>query len=234
MAMAYQHLPETAYRPAHQPARRPGRFIVAIVLAIAMAGSAIIGLNLWNARDPGYTALSAADVHALLDMDSNKTSGMRGKVVKYAVSLLGEVHYFWGGKSLARGKDEAWGKLRAVASEGSDTTGEEIPYGLDCSGYVAWVFRQAGLSQQDVISKLGLSTSSQWDHSKPIQWADLRPGDLVFQNDPATGENHVGICLGYDDKGRPVFIHCNATYDTVSVTHAGDVFTHARRPNVYR
>lgn len=55
-------------------------------------------------------------------------------VVTYALALVDKVDYFWGGKSLALGWDDRWGELTKVTAEGSDSTGTEQPYGLDCSG----------------------------------------------------------------------------------------------------
>ena len=43
----------------------------------------------------------------------------------------------------------------------------------------------------------------------------------------------IGICIGFDEAGAPVFAHCAAGFDNVVVTRAGDVFRYARRPNFY-
>lgn len=58
----------------------------------------------------------------------------RRMVVTYALALVDKVDYFWGGKSLLLGWDDRWGELTEVTAEGSDSTGTELPYGLDCSG----------------------------------------------------------------------------------------------------
>ena len=41
------------------------------------------------------------------------------------------------------GWDSRWGQLRKVTAEGSSSTGTYRPYGLDCSGFVDWVFYNA-------------------------------------------------------------------------------------------
>ena len=68
--------------------------------------------------------------------------------------------------------------------------------GLDCSGFVRYVFKEAwgaNLPRTSAeISKMG----------KPIDAKDLQPGDLVFYNTLRRGFSHVGIYLG-DNK----FIH---------------------------
>ena len=43
-------------------------------------------------------------------------------------------------KSLVIGWDARWGEVRQVTAAGSSTTGTYRPYGLDCSGFVDWVF----------------------------------------------------------------------------------------------
>ena len=56
----------------------------------------------------------------------------------------------------------------------------------------------------------------------------------MFQNAyPTNKGNHIGICIGFDEAGAPVFAHCAAGFDNVVVTRAGDVFRYARRPNFY-
>ncbi len=157
----------------------------------------------------------------------------RNLVVQSAVSLVGKVHYFWGGKSFALNWDDQWGEPAIVVAEGSDSSGSERPYGLDCSGFIAWSFAQTGMSRKEVSDLVGLGTYYQFNNCQMISWKELRPGDLAFQSLPGQGENHVGICIGFNNKGKPLFVHCNATYDNVVVTGAGDVFKYAARPQIY-
>lgn len=139
-----------------------------------------------------------------------------------ALSLVGKVHYFWGGKSYSIGPDPKWGELTEVESGGSSTTGEMRPYGLDCSGFVAWCFLQQGLTNEELESQVGLGTWAQWENSEEISWKELRVGDIVFQNAyPTNKGNHIGICIGFNEKGKPVFAHCALGFDNVVVTPAG-------------
>jgi len=66
------------------------------------------------------------------------------------------------------------------------------PRGFDCSGLVAYVYRQLG-------KPLPHNAAAQYRNSKHIPVAALRPGDLVFMNmdgaSPA-GIDHVGIYAG--------------------------------------
>ena len=159
---------------------------------------------------------------------------LREGVVEAGLELLGKVNYFWGGKSTAEGMDPAWGQPRLVESEGSQSSGTTRPYGLDCSGFVAWCYIQQGFSSQQVEELVGYGTWNQWDRSESISFHQLRVGDWAFQNKYPTDQgNHIGICIGFDQKGKPLFLHCASSFDNVVVTGAGDVFRYARRPLIY-
>jgi len=180
-----------------------------------------------------YEALSEGEIEAVRK-SAPLESSQREAVVDAALSLVGKVHYFWGGKSSAVGFDPHWGELRKVDSSGSSSTGSLKPYGLDCSGFVSWCFIQLGLTPAEMEERVGSGTWNQWDRTEDIRWKELRVGDFVFQNRyPTDKGNHIGICIGFDEKGDPLFVHCAAGFDNVVVTHAGDVFKHARRPMFY-
>ena len=120
----------------------------------------------------------SGDTAALLRSLPEALSPEREAVVRTACSLVGKVNYFWGGKSLIIGWDSRWGQLRQVTAAGSSTTGTYRPYGLDCSGFVDWVFfNQSGGSY--VIGHGGGATM-QHSYCTNISWADAQPGDLVF------------------------------------------------------
>ena len=159
---------------------------------------------------------------------------LREGVVEAGLELLGKVNYFWGGKSTAEGMDPAWGQPRLVESEGSQSSGTTRPYGLDCSGVVAWCYIQQGFSSQQVEELVGYGTWNQWDRSESISFHQLRVGDWAFQNkSPPDPGYHIGTCIGFAQKGKPLFLHCASSFDNVVVTGAGDVFRYARRPLIY-
>ena len=166
------------------------------------------------------------DTAALLRDLPEGLSPEREAVVRTACSLVGKVNYFWGGKSLVIGWDARWGELRQVTAAGSSTTGTYRPYGLDCSGFVDWVFyNQSGGSY--VIGHGGGATM-QHSHCTDISWADAQPGDLVFYPD----NSHVGIVGGRDANGELLIIHCASGYNNVVVTGL-EGFTSISRPRYY-
>ena len=85
----------------------------------------------------------SGDTAVLIRSLPKNLSPEREAVVRTACSLVGKVNYFWGGKSLVIGWDARWGELRQVTAAGSSTTGTYRPYGVDCSGFVDWVFYNA-------------------------------------------------------------------------------------------
>ena len=99
---------------------------------------------------------------------------VHGGVVGIAMHYLG-VPYVWGGST---------------------------PRGFDCSGFVAYVFAQIGVS-------LPHSSYAQYGMGTSVSISQLEPGDLVF----FTGASHVGIYIGGGQ-----FIHAPHTGDVVKIS----------------
>jgi len=110
-------------------------------------------------------------------------------VVGIAMRYLG-VPYVWGGSS---------------------------PSGFDCSGFVAYVYAQVGVS-------LPHYTGAQWGMGVPVARSDLQPGDLVFFD----GLGHVGLYIGGNE-----FIHAPHTGTVVQISSLSgwyaDTYVGARR-----
>ncbi len=99
---------------------------------------------------------------------------VHGGVVGIAMRYLG-VPYVWGGST---------------------------PRGFDCSGFVAYVFAQIGVSlPHSSYAMYGMGTS--------VSISELQPGDLVF----FTGASHMGIYIGGGQ-----FIHAPHTGDVVKIS----------------
>lgn len=157
-----------------------------------------------------YGTLSNGSVPPITDAELNAflnsltCSGTRKELMRAALSLVGRVPYFWGGKS-APGWNEAWNTPRLVTSAGSSSTGTIRPYGLDCSGFTQWVYQTAlGVTLYD-------GTWNQWDATFAITEDELLPGDLGFMAAPGTVPvNHVLLYAGKDADGKQLWVHCTS------------------------
>ncbi|MCI6100043.1 MAG: NlpC/P60 family protein [Selenomonas sp.] len=67
--------------------------------------------------------------------------------------------------------------------------GGTTPSGFDCSGYVRYVFANAGIY-------LPRTADAQYECGYAVSTAELVPGDLVFFSTYEAGPSHVGIYLG--------------------------------------
>lgn len=118
----------------------------------------------------------------------------REKIIETAKSLIGNVRYDYGGKASHMGAEISWGDF--------DT-------GLDCSGFVQWVYWTSGYPKE--LYENLLSTTSIRNSLETISYEELQIGDLgLFGEDRII--NHVGIYAG-----DGLWVHCNATAKTVSV-----------------
>lgn len=146
----------------------------------------------------------------------------RRMVVTYALALVDKVDYFWGGKSLVLGWDDRWGELTEVTAEGSDSTGTEQPYGLDCSGFVDWAFYNA--SGGEYVIGQGGGAMEQHANCVDIEWDEVQPGDLLFYPE----DEHVGIAAGHDWLGRLLVVHCASGTNGVAISRRTGFETAAR------
>lgn len=170
--------------------------------------------------------LSVEQVQEILDSLPDDLSEERRQVILTAYQLLGKVNYFWGGKSLVLGWDSRWGTPKEVWAAGSPSTGTVRPYGLDCSGFVDWVFYN--ISGGSYIIGHGGGAHMQHTYCTPITWAEAIPGDLVFYPE----DTHVGIVCGFDSGGNVQIIHCASGANNVVVTGKSG-FTTIARPSYY-
>ena len=174
----------------------------------------------------GNMSISQQDALELLRSLPQDLSPERREVVQHALSLVGKVNYFWGGKSLVLGWDSRWGQLREVTSDGSPTTGTYRPYGLDCSGFADWVFYNA--SGGEYILGHGGGAAAQHRYCEQIGWGEAQPGDLVFYPD----DSHIGIVGLRDVTGNLLIIHCASGRNNVVITDSSG-FMLCGRPLYY-
>ena len=223
-----------------QMAQAAGKAIRAGIEAIAAAGGGVV-LFLLLALPVIAVAAALSPAGVVADSHTMEPTGEamevwerlpddlsmeRRMVVTYALALVDKVDYFWGGKSLVLGWDDRWGELMEVTAEGSDTTGTEQPYGLDCSGFVDWAFYNA--SGGRYIIGQGGGAAEQHGNCVDIEWDEVQPGDLLFYPE----DEHVGIAVGRDWLGRLLVVHCASGTGGVAISHR-DGFETAARPVWY-
>jgi cell wall-associated NlpC family hydrolase len=150
----------------------------------------------------------------------------RRAAVETACQLVGKVNYFWGGKSRVIGWDSRWGTIQKVWAAGSSTSGTYLPYGLDCSGFVDWIFYNVSNGAYTIGH--GGGARAQHTYCTAISWAEAQPGDLVFYPE----DTHVGIVGGWDADGNILIIHCAYGYNNVVITKQ-EGFTTIGRPQYY-
>ena len=149
-----------------------------------------------------YSAEEIATMMEGLDVDDTRRA-----IVNNAISLVGKVPYYWGGKATEFGvypfSTTAGGKVGSTVSP--DEKGRTTA-GLDCYGFVQYCYNSTipGLlptsTTKGMIDQNGLVLS-------PISAKDLQPGDVgVFYKNGSGG--HIGIFYGYDDGGSALWIHC--------------------------
>lgn len=176
-----------------------------------------------------YGTLGSGDTVALTDaeliafVNQQNCNATRKHILTTALSLVGKVSYFWGGKSAAGWNDE-WNTPKLVTASGSSTSGTIRPYGLDCSGFTDWVYKTAlGVSLYE-------GTWNQWDNTYAITESELLPGDLGFMAEPGTVPvNHVLIYAGKGENGEQMWVHCAS--GTGVVLNSPDYVTQYRRPS---
>lgn len=123
------------------------------------------------------------------------------ELVKEYCEPTGKIPYLFGGKSTESG----WNST--------------VANGLDCTGFVDWVYRTAG---EEVLQN---GPGEMWYSTYSIRETELLPGDLVWKSQPyESAVTHVGIFLGYDENGNKLFGHCASGTGTVVNSYKGFTF----------
>lgn len=125
-------------------------------------------------------------------------SSERKSLIAFALDSVGKVPYYYGGKPARPGFDG--NHFFSMASP--DTMGRTLK-GLDCSGWINWVYWSVLGSP---ITSAG--TSSLAESGRAVTKEELKPGDIaVTSGDDA----HVVLFLGWDEAtGEMICIHESA------------------------
>ncbi len=169
-------------------------------------------------------AVPLTDAELIAYVNGQGCTGTRKTLLETALSLVGKVPYFWGGKS-APGWNDEWNTPKVVTSAGSSTTGTIRPYGLDCSGFTTWIYQTAlGID-------IGAGTGGQYPNTIAVSASDLQIGDLGFlANSSGGGWNHVLMFAGYGENGERMWVHSSSGSGVILNTPSYDSSLVLRRP----
>ena len=160
-----------------------------------------LSISTINMRNP----LSASEIDAYIASLPPETSKKRKEIIQFALSSVGKVPYYWGGKPSRAGYE---GNYFGTPMD-PDTKGR-ILKGLDCSGWINWVYWSVTGERL-----AGESTSSLILCGKPIKRSELKPGDIIVKT--GTGA-HVVMFLGWTSNGQMQVIHeSSASVNNVTV-----------------
>lgn len=143
-------------------------------------------------------ALTADEIDAYMNQLPNDLSETRKELIHFALSSVGRVPYYWGGKPYAAGY--SGNSFGAVISP--DHMGRVLR-GLDCSGWISWVYWSVTGQRLPYESTSGLAISG-----TRINRSELKPGDVIVR----TGDDaHAVMFLGWTADGKIRCIHESST-----------------------
>ena len=163
----------------------------------------------------------------------------RQDLLNVAFSLRKKVTYFWAGEWNHYGNNPDWGIVKKYVYCGDSTDhftcGTWVLDGLDCSGYILWLYYQltgTAISGHYSGAMLAKAERREWQFIEP---ANLKAGDIAYRR------GHVAIFIGLTPEGNKLFIHSYTSKWPIDITSdttryegkpATAPFTHYLRPNI--
>lgn len=146
----------------------------------------------------GKNPLTNAEIEAYMAQLPAGLSEERLRVVRFALNSVGKVPYYWGGKASRPNYDgNSFGILTTADYKG------RVLKGLDCSGWIGWVYWSATGKRLPYESTSGLAATG-----TNISRDQLKPGDIIVR----TGTDaHVIMFLGWTSDGKIQCIHESST-----------------------
>ena len=142
--------------------------------------------------------LSLSEIEATMRSLPQDLSETRKNVVRFALESVGKVPYYYGGKASRAGYEgNHFGSLVSEDQNG------RILKGLDCSGWIGWVYWTAAGMEMPYATTFTLSSAG-----REIDLSELKPGDILVR----TGKNaHVIMFLEWTEDGQIRCIHESST-----------------------
>lgn len=151
-------------------------------------------------------ALNSAEVESYMAELPSDLSETRKELIRFALDSVGKVPYYWGGKASAKNYEgNNFGSLVSPDIKG------RMLKGLDCSGWLSWVYWSVTGNRLPYQSTSGMANIG-----TRISREELKPGDILLR----TGsEGHVVMFLGWTQDGKIRCVHETAgSVDNVTVS----------------
>ena len=149
--------------------------------------------GLYTVDYPVKELLNSQEIELYMSLVPEDASRQRKDFVRYALTSVGKIPYYWGGKPSAPGyTGNGFGSLTVPDEDG------RLLKGLDCSGWINWVYWSVtgkGLGAQSTGTLLGCGS--------PVARDELLPGDICIRFNPMA---HVVIFLGWTAEGNMLCI----------------------------
>ena len=149
--------------------------------------------GLYTVDYPVKGLLNSQEIELYMSLVPEDASRQRKDFVRYALTSVGKIPYYWGGKPSAPGyTGNSFGSLTVPDEDG------RLLKGLDCSGWINWVYWSVtgkGLGAQSTGTLLGCGS--------PVARDELLPGDICIRFNPMA---HVVIFLGWTAEGNMLCI----------------------------
>lgn len=172
-----------------------------------------LSISTINPKQP----LTEEEISKYLSSLPEDISDERKAVIKFALSSVGKIPYYWGGKASAASYEKnGFGRVIEADYKG------RVLRGLDCSGWVQWVYWSAIGNRLNGAS----STATLIGEGQKIKRSELQPGDIVVR---VGADSHVVMFLQWAGNGNMIVIHENSGANNVSVSEVTANYPYYRK-----
>ncbi len=172
-----------------------------------------LSISTINPKQP----LTEEEISKYLSSLPDDISEARKAVIKFALSSVGKIPYYWGGKAGAASYEKnGFGRVVEADYKG------RVLRGLDCSGWVQWVYWSAIGNRLNGSN----STATLIGEGEKIRRSELQPGDIIVR---VGADSHVVMFLQWAGNGNMIVIHENSGANNVSVSEVTANYPYYRK-----
>lgn len=172
-----------------------------------------LSISTINPKQP----LTEEEISKYLSSLPDDISEARKAVIKFALSSVGKIPYYWGGKAGAASYEKnGFGRVVEADYKG------RVLRGLDCSGWVQWVYWSAIGNRLNGSN----STATLIGEGEKIKRSELQPGDIIVR---VGADSHVVMFLQWAGNGNMIVIHENSGANNVSVSEVTANYPYYRK-----